>query len=115
MRWLVVPSGIFLSGCSIGLDDIKPLPYIAPSPPSATAQIEGIRKAAKDEGLAGSVEVSDVRASDRGLGRYIICIAGRRGSETIAYFSAFFDNDDYKGVRLSVIYDFCEQQSYRPF
>ena len=27
----------------------------------------------------------------------------------------FFDNDDYKGSRMSVMIDDCEKQDYRPF
>jgi hypothetical protein len=33
----------------------------------------------------------------------------------IASLAVFFDNNDYKGLRLSVILDDCEKQNYRPF
>ena len=88
--------------------------YIPPSPPSAEAEIKGVQKAAKEELLVGPIEISDIREVDNGLGRYLVCVAGRRATGEIGYYSTYFENEDYKGVRPSVIYDFCERQSYRP-
>jgi hypothetical protein len=32
----------------------------------------------------------------------------------VVTYAVFFDNNDYKGLRLSVILDDCEKQDYRP-
>ena|SRR5690349_19720317 len=114
MRTLLLSLSITLAGCSLAVDDIKPPAYVPPAPPSPEAQLTGANKSVKDEQLTGAIQISDLRIADRGLGRYMICLRGRRGDAPINYYAVFFDGDEYKGVRLSVIYDFCEQQSFRP-
>jgi hypothetical protein len=115
MRWFPILLCIVLAGCSIPIEDMsEPLPYAPPGPPSPSAQIDGVKKAIIEEKLTGGVEISDVRVSDRGWGRYMLCLKGRRDQQASSYYSVFFDNDVYTGVRESVIYDFCAQQSFRP-
>jgi hypothetical protein len=115
MRVLTVGLCAILAGCSVLADDLAPPPkYVPPAAPSLAAQTSGILKAAKDELLMNAIQISDMRMVDNGPGRYMICIAGRRQAGEIGYYAAFFENGDYKGVRLAVIYDFCEKQSYRP-
>jgi hypothetical protein len=36
------------------------------------------------------------------------------GSEKRLAYSVFYDNDDYRGLRLSVIVDACEAQAFTP-
>jgi hypothetical protein len=115
MRWFPILLCIACGGCSIPMDDLAgPTPYVPPGAPSSVAKTQGLRKAIAEEKLSGKVEVSNVRMSDRGWGRYMVCLKGRRDKQASGYYSVFFDNDDYKGVRESVIYDFCAQQSFRP-
>jgi hypothetical protein len=33
----------------------------------------------------------------------------------ISTYAVFFDNDDYKGSRMSLLIDDCETQEFRPF
>jgi hypothetical protein len=115
MRWFTILLCVVLGGCSIPMDDIAgPTRYVPPGAPSASAKIEGLKKAIVEEKLKGKVEFSSVRISDRGWGRYMVCLKGSRDNQGSGYYSVFFDNNDYKGVRESVIYDFCVQQAYRP-
>ena len=77
------------------------------------------------------LEVSTVRPTDHGPGRFFACLKGTiqlsptssdtaadgsaRGSVPRAIFlSVFFDNDVYKGARQSVIMDACETQQFAP-
>jgi hypothetical protein len=49
------------------------------------------------------------------LGRFVIRHPGWRGNESISILTrCSSDNEDYKDVRLSVIVDDCESQSFRP-
>ena len=116
MRWFPILLCIVLGGCSIPLDNMTEAaaPYVPPGAPSPTARTEGLKKAIAKEKLKGHVEISNVRVSDRGWGRYMVCLKGRRDREAPSYYSVFFDNNAYKGVREAVTYDFCVQQSYRP-
>jgi hypothetical protein len=115
MRWFPILLCIVLANCSIPMEDIgKSVPYVPPGAPGPTAQIEGVKKAISEEKIMGPVEISGVRASDRGWGRYMVCLKGQRDQRASSYYSVFFDNDTYKGVRESVTYDFCVQQSFRP-
>jgi hypothetical protein len=114
MRAFVALSCITLAGCSSASEYPKPPPYVPPSAPSPAAQLRGAKSAAQEEKLTSAVEISDLRASDHGFGRYLICMRGVRGSGPVSYYSVFFDNDTYQGVRVSVTYESCERQSYRP-
>jgi hypothetical protein len=69
-----------------------------------------------EEKLAGFIEMSDMRQSDHGPGRFALCIrSAESASGPRRTYAVFFDNDDYKGVRMSVMIDDCEKQDYRPF
>jgi hypothetical protein len=115
MRWFLILLCAALGGCSIPMDNLTEAPvYVPPGAPSSVAKIEGLKKAINEEKLKGRVEFSNVRISDRGWGRYMVCLKGSRDQQAPNYYSVFFDNNDYKGVRESVIYDFCVQQSFRP-
>jgi hypothetical protein len=87
-----------LAACSPQVESTLIGAYVPPSAPTLAAAREGIKKAAMEEKLTGFIEMSDLRQSDHGPGR----------------FAVFFDNDDYKGVRMSVMIDDCEKQDYRP-
>ena len=89
--------------------------YVPPSMPTVAAAGEGIKKAAAEEKLTGPIEMSDLRETDHGPGRFVLCIRGvdlkyRR----VGTYAVFFDNNDYKGSRMSVMIDNCEKQDYRP-
>jgi hypothetical protein len=103
-----------LAACSPGVQAL--LVYVPPSMPSMTAASDGIKKAATEAKLIDPIEISDIRQTDHGPGRFYMCI---RGVETkyhrVRTYAVFFENDDYKGLRMSVILDDCEKQDYRPF
>src|SRR5271166_2307921 len=56
------------------------------------------------------------RPTDHGPGQYFICLreANPPPDKRHRYYSVFFDNDTYKGSRLSVIMDECETQAFSP-
>jgi hypothetical protein len=103
---------LLLSGCSSV--ELAPVTYTAPSPPAQFAVIEGIKKASSEAKLSPPLEISEVRPTDRGPGRYFVCMREvvSPGSEKRPAYSVFYDNDDYKGERLSVIMDACEAQAF---
>jgi hypothetical protein len=105
-----------LAACSPAVESSIIGAYVPPSMPTMAAASEGIKKAATEEKLTGPIEISDLRETDHGPGRFVLCI---RGVESIYHrvrtYAVFFDNDEYKGSRMSVIMDDCEKQDYRPF
>ena len=115
MRALIVAAAFTLTGCSLPNSDVSvaAAPYVSPSPPSPQAQLKGVAAAAKEEKLAGALEISNPQTSNFGPGRWMICMRGTRDSK-LAYFAVFFDNEDYKAVRLSIVNEDCERQSFRP-
>ena len=50
--------------------------YVPPSMPTVAAASEGIKKAATEEKLTGPIEMSDLRETDHGPGRFVLCIRG---------------------------------------
>jgi len=82
----------------------------------AAATREGARKAVAEEKLTGLIEISEVRESDHGPGRFIVCLRGaEQASSPRRTYAVFFDDEIYKGVRLSVMVDDCEKRDFRPF
>jgi hypothetical protein len=116
MRALAILLGLALSACSSIEASSIIGPYVAPSAPTLAATLKGAKQAAVEEKLTGFIEMSDVRESDHGPGRFVLCIRGT-GSESSPRrtYAVFFGNDVYKGVRMSVMIDDCEKQDYRPF
>jgi hypothetical protein len=105
-----------LAACSTAVESSIIGAYVPPSMPTMAAAREGIKKAATEEKLTGSIEMSDLRETDHGPGRFVLCI--RRVESTyrrVGTYAVFFDNNDYKGSRMSVMIDDCEKQNYRPF
>jgi hypothetical protein len=113
VRYPVILLGLLLGACSTV--DAAPPAYVVPSPPSLTALRDGIKKASGEEKLSGPIEMSALRKADRGFGQYFICMREVNSStERRPAYSVFFDNDDYKGVRRSVIIEDCEAQVFSP-
>src|ERR1035438_9829707 len=108
-------SCLTLAACSTAVES-QVAPYVPPSMPTMEAQGRGIKQAAADAKLTEPIEMSDLRQTDHGPGRYLLCIRGVESKyKRVVTYAVFFDNDDYKGLRLPVILDDCEKQEYRPF
>jgi hypothetical protein len=89
--------------------------YVPPSMPTMDAAGKGIKQAVTEEKLTGPIEMSDLRHTDHGPGSFVLCIRGvDEKYRRVGYYAVFFDNDDYKGSRMSVMIDDCEKQDYRP-
>ena len=116
MRALVVLLCTALAACSALEGFSTANPYVVPSMPTMAAATTGATRAAAEAKLTGPIEMSDLRQTDRGPGRFMLCIrnAQPKDGRAATYYSVFFDNDDYKGSRMSVIMDDCEKQAYRP-
>lgn len=104
-----------LAACSTAVQ-APPVSYIPPSMPTMAATSEGIKKAATEAKLIDPIEISDLRETDHGPGRFFLCIRGVESKyRRVRTYAVFFNNDEYKGSRMSVILDDCEKQDYRPF
>jgi hypothetical protein len=103
-----------LAACAPAVELPVPV-YVPPSMPTEAAAAKGIKKATADEKLTGPIERSDLRETEHGPGRFVVCIRGVDAKyRRMRAYAVFFDNDDYKGARISVMIDDCEKQSYRP-
>jgi hypothetical protein len=115
MRAFAVLPCLALAACSTQVESTITAPYVPPSAPTLATVREGIKKAATEEKLIGTTEMSDLRQSDRGPGRFVLCIRGTgSASGPRRTYAVFFENEDYKGVRMSIIIDDCEKQNHRP-
>ena len=114
MRFIAILLSLLLISCS-GTHTTEPI-YVPPSPPAENAIATAVAALAKDGNLVGPLEISAVRPSDHGPGSYFVCV--RDGNpppdKPRRYYATFFDNDLYRGSRLSVIMDQCELQTYGP-
>jgi hypothetical protein len=104
-----------LTACSSEPRSLEPI-YVPPSPPTEKAILAIIQGVAAEAKLGAPLQISDVRLADRGPGRYFICLRGTNAQpdERQRYYAVFFDNDIYKGSRLSVITEQCEIQTFNP-
>ena len=103
---------LMLAACSSDFSTAPP-DYVAPSPPTEQSVVASAKAVAADLKMTGPLEISAVRPTDLGPGRFFVCL--RQADPTIAKrqpYSVFFDNDSYKGSRQSVIREACETQAY---
>ena len=107
---------LMLAACSPDLPASTYAPYVPPSPPTQNAIVTGATAAAAEAKLSAPLQISAVRPTDHGPGRYFICLreANPPPDKRQRYYSVFFDNDTNKGFRLSVIMDECETQAFSP-
>jgi hypothetical protein len=104
-----------LAACSTAVESSSIGAYVPPSMPTMAAARDGIKKAVTEEKLTGPIEMSDLRETDHGPGRFVLCIRGVESKYSrVGTYAVFFDNNDYKGSRISVMIDDCEKQAYRP-
>jgi hypothetical protein len=115
MRAFVMLLCLALAACSPQVESTIIGPYVPPSPPTLAAVRVGIKVAATEEKLTGFIEMSDLRQSDHGLGRFVLCMRGAISEfGPRRTYAVFFENEAYQGVRMSVMIDDCEKQDYRP-
>lgn len=109
---------LMLAACSSdpGLPASTYAPYVPPSPPTQNAIVTVATVVAAEAKLSAPLQISAIRQSDHGPGLYFICLreANPPPDKRQRYYSVFFDNDAYKGSRLSVIMDECEKQTFTP-
>jgi hypothetical protein len=103
-----------LAACDPGVPP-PPVVYVPPSMPTLPAARPGIKTAVADAKLLGPIEISDFRPTDHGPGRFIACMRGVSTDFRTGTYVVFFDNNDYKGLRLPAILEGCEKQAYHPF
>jgi hypothetical protein len=116
MRRALAPLVCFtLAACSTAGESSLMKRYVPPSMPTTDAAGKGIKQAATEEKLTGPIEMSDLRHTDHGPGSFVLCIRGvDEKYRRVGTYAVFFDNNDYKGSRMSVMIDDCEKQDYRP-
>jgi hypothetical protein len=104
-----------LAACS-SIEDLAPPVYVPPSMPTSEATGKGIKQAAADASITEPIEISDLHQTEHGPGRFTLCIRGVESKyRRVVTYAVFFDNNDYKGSRLPVMLDDCENQAFRPF
>jgi hypothetical protein len=90
--------------------------YVPPVPPTEKAIGAAVAELAKEAKLVTPLEISALRPNDHGPGSFFVCVkeVNPPPDKPRRTYSAFLDNDVYKGSRLSVIMDQCELQTYSP-
>ena len=103
-----------IAACSTS-ESLPPMqPYAPPSMPTTAALIAGIKQAATEAKFLDPIEVSDLRPNDRGVGHFMLCMRGVSNDSRTDTYAVFFDDNVYKALRLPVIADGCETQTYHP-
>jgi hypothetical protein len=103
-----------LTACDPGVPP-PPVVYVPPSMPTLPAASPGIQAVVAEAKLLGPIEISDFRPTDRGPGRFMVCVRGVSNDSRTRTYVVFFNNNEYRGSRLTVILDDCEKQNYHPF
>jgi hypothetical protein len=113
-NWLLVPmSAAVLAACGTALPPAIDTPIAPPTPEKA---LTGAYQAVDEERLTGYIEASAVReGKSLGPGEYMLCLRGSPSPMVPRRtYAVFFSNDEYKGVRLSIMLDECEKQEFSP-
>lgn len=113
-RYCAILPGLLLGACSsLHTTDVA---YVTPSTPSEKSIGAAVAALANDGKLVSPLEISAVRPSDHGPGSYFVCVreVNPPPDKPRRTYATFFESDSYKGSRLSVIMDQCEQQTYSP-
>jgi hypothetical protein len=116
-RCPVILLSLMLGACSSNEPPLPEWTYVPPSPPTEKAIVDVIPMVASETKLASPLQISDVRPADHGgPGGYYVCLreANPPPDTRQRYYAVFFDNEIFKGERLSVIMDQCETQTFRP-
>jgi hypothetical protein len=114
MRFLKTLPCLVLTACSSVIDDPprepEPAPYIS-------TVITELKKAAAIEKMAEPLEVAGpIAAHPISSAPWIICLrSGASEQSKRLVYSVFFKGSIYDSVRLSVMVDRCEAQTFRPF
>jgi hypothetical protein len=113
MRLLKVLPCFVLAACSAVMDD---LPQMTESAPYVSTVISDLKKAAETEKMADPLEVAGpIAANPISSAPWIICLRSVASEEARRLvYSVFFKNGKYDSVRLSVIVDRCEAQTFTP-
>jgi hypothetical protein len=111
-RYIGFLIAVLLSGCS-STDTPQPI-YTPPVPPTQAAVIKGLSQAISEEKIAAPIEISALRRVEfGGFGSYFVCMKQvNPTSERHFVYSVFYNNEDYKGVRQSVIMEHCEVEAF---
>jgi hypothetical protein len=111
MRWLVLTLCLVSAACSS--ESVTPE---VEAPPDLTAAAAGLKQAAQDAKLAAPLEISQpTEAPPPSTERWIICLRSAASEESKKrIYSAFFSKNSYRSVRLSVILDRCDGQTFFP-
>ena len=111
MRLLKVLPYFVLAACSAVMDD---LPQATEPAPYLSTVSSDLKKAAGTEQMAEPLEVAGpIAANPVSSAPWIIClrsVASERARRLV--YSVFFKNGKYDSVRLSVIVDGCEAQTF---
>jgi hypothetical protein len=106
---------LMLNACSFDSTNLPAPTHIPSSPPTQATVVAVAKMVAAESKVAPPLEISAVRPTDHGPGRFFVCMRETNPtSEKRVVYSIFFDNDVYKGSRQSVILDACETQTFTP-
>ena len=111
MRWFMVFTCLVQAGCSWS----EALPPITPGIPHTAALQVIVERAVTEAKLPPPIEVSAMRAAHPiSPGEWMICLQSSAPDQSRRY-AVFMRNNEMVAVRLAVLIDECNHQSYQPF
>jgi hypothetical protein len=111
MRWSIVFAGLALTGCSFS-EAVAPL---SPNPPDPAALRKIVETASAQAKLPPPIQFSSVRAAHPiSPAEWMICVKSSAADQPGRY-AVFIRNNEVVAVRLGVLIDECDHQTYQPF
>jgi hypothetical protein len=113
MRSLILPLCLMLAACSTDIENLAATYTEPPDPAKVLASLKDVAVSAK---LKEPVEMSvPIKAPASSAMPWIICLrsGATEASQRLTY-SVFYNNNEFKSFRLSVIIEGCDGQSYSP-
>jgi hypothetical protein len=113
MRLWLLSLCLVLAACSSASERI---PQEVISPPDPAIAVKGLKQAAQEAKLAEPLEISQpTEAPAPSTPRWIICLRSAASEESKKrIYSVLFSKNAYTALRLSVILDRCDGQTFFP-
>jgi hypothetical protein len=111
MRWSIMLMCMAQAGCALS----DAVPETSPSVPDAAALARIVEQVSRESKLPAPIEVSPLRAAHPvSPAQWVFCLKSS-APDQLRRYAVFMKANDLAAVRLGVLIDGCDNDTYQPF